>query len=58
MEDVISKQEYSDDIFYECHICKKLVPGSISNAINDPIVMVREKPNSPTFLFECFDCHN
>jgi len=45
------------DFYYECHKCKKLIPGHFETNATDPVVMVPEgKPN--TFVFECEPCNN
>lgn len=51
------EKEHNSDFFYECHKCKKLVPGCFDTNATDPVVMVADsKPN--TFLFECEPCND
>jgi hypothetical protein len=50
------EQEAYHNFTYECHKCKKLIPGHFDTADTDEVVMVPEgKVN--TWLFECFPCN-
>lgn len=46
------------DFHYECHKCKTNIPGFYDNLKYDQVKMIREKKNSPNWLFECFQCFN